>query len=310
MSYPTAEATFVNVRVAGAPVFTPPYISATSKDGKPTQAKVEFTVFDNSRKNKRSDFRITAWGKAAETIARNVTTGKTFSFMRCTVESYQAKVWQPETNPNVKRKFYQLPDGTPLTQTKIGFTVKEFTFGKDGSTMELEEIAKWKTSGGAEGRPLCWNVRNTQDEKIWLAIRATKNDEQYVHGKPTFGYAKVKIPDGATVVNMNTTGTAQMQVANQGTFAMPVNQGSPNPQMVQQAAQPQPVYTQQPQAPQQVNNAPFIDQNGNVWVNGTCMGLPPVMSTQAITAPAQPNTNFQNGGFQPKSFSPPTQVRY
>lgn len=193
--------TFNGARIAGVATYTPNHIMPGGQ--KPNGAKAEFNIFQNAGK-KKFVFRITAWGKMADVIARSGSVGKEVSII-ASVGSYEARVWL--INPDGSRQFVTKPDGNPLLTTKVGFTIQSLTFGADSAKTIADEIALGK-------RPANWNAAGHADQVAWKNLCATKNAEQYVPGAVTFGLANVFLPPGAQivqpqVVNNTATGTAQ-----------------------------------------------------------------------------------------------------
>lgn len=294
-----SQVSFLSVRVAGTPKFTPSHISARSKDGKPVSDKVEFSVIENITGNnpKKYTYKVTAWGKLAVAIARTCSAGKKLG-LTCDISSYRGRVWVDRANG--VREPVLLADGTFLTTEKVAFTVTTIDFGADSLKHIQNEIVAYNNNNGTVGRPTYWEVPGHPDNVIWKEICNRQNAAQFQPGMQRFGYAEVVIPEGATIVAPQTTGTAYTHNA--------------APTQAYKPAAPTQTYApaQQIHQPQQNNSGGyFIDQNNHLWINGIDMGIP--------AGAHQPNTQtFATGGFQPaptpatqpapapQSFAPPT----
>lgn len=218
-------------RFAGAPSYVPSYIKAG--ETKPVSAKAEFNVYQN-RGDKKMKFKITAWGKMADSIARGGAPGKEICIF-AEVQSYEAKVWMPQ--PDGSSQFIAKGDGTPLMNTKVGFTIQDIVWGGDSAKLIASEIQQGV-------RPPMWNQPGHPDAVLWSQTLNTRNAGQFAIGMVQFGYAKVNaqnVPQGAQIVIG--------QVANNAV------QYQANPAMVQQTLPAQPVA-----------------QPTQVQVNGTNMG--------------------------------------
>jgi hypothetical protein len=262
-----------NCRIAGPAT----YIPAHTKPGatKPTDAQAKFTVYQNIR-NKKMEFRITAWGKMADVIARGGSTGKQIH-LQCSIHSYRGRVWLP-TPDGAQRQFVTRADGQPLMETKIGFTLEHMNFGVDSSKTIQEEIQ----SGF---RPVGWSDPTQPGYQQWRQICANNNAIQFQPGMTQFGYAKVSQPNGQVVQNnANNNFNQQNQMPNTGAaqqFQQPVapqqnqNFQQANVGGFQGAAQ-------QPVAPQQ-------NQNNAQYVNGQYVGqaMPNHQNNQQFQTPVQ-----------------------
>ncbi len=276
------QVVFANARIAGSPRFTPSHITANSNDGKPISARCEFAVYQNGRKGSENVFKITAWGKLAEAIARGGATGKELTLF-CEANSYRGKVWLP--NPQGGRRTpVTLNDGSFLFQDKISFTVKDFIFGNDSEPCIANEITAYKSGNQFHGRPEFWNVTSHGDFQIWKNIREARNAEQYTPGAAKFGFAEVFVPEGAQIVANNQAGTGQVQnIGNTQAVAQNFGQYQPNPNV-------------------QV-------QNGQVNVHGQNMGQPVQQSYPQQNAGYAPQMNQPQQTWAPQvgSFMPPQQ---
>ena len=179
--------TFAGARIAGVATYTPSHIKAGMQ--KPISAKAEFNIYQNAG-DKKFQFRVTAWGKMADVVARSGAAGKEVTII-ASVGSFEARVWMPM--PDGSRQFVVKPDGTPLTTQKVGFTIQQLVFGADSAKTIAEEIAMGKRQPG-------WNIAGHADNIAWKNTCAQRNAEQYVQGSAVFGLAKVFLPEGAQIV--------------------------------------------------------------------------------------------------------------
>lgn len=173
-----------NCRIAGPAT----YIPAHTKPGaaKAIDAQANFTVYQNIR-DRKMEFRVTAWGKMADIIARGGATGKQIH-LECSIHSYRKRVWLPTPN-GAQRQFVTLADGQPLMETAVGFTLEHMTFGVDSAKTIQEEIQ----SGF---RPIGWNDPTQPGYQEWRNRCAQNNAIEFQQGMTQFGYAKVATPEG------------------------------------------------------------------------------------------------------------------
>ncbi len=235
-------------RFAGSPSYVPSYVKAG--ETKPVSAKAEFNVYQN-KGDKKMKFKITAWGKMADSIARGGAPGKEICIF-AEVQSFEAKVWMPQ--PDGSSQFITKADGTPLTTVKVGFTIQDIVWGGDSAKLIADEIQ-------VGARPPMWNQPGSPDHATWRQTLATRNGGQFQVGMTQFGYAKVNVqnvPQGAQIV--------VGQVANNAV------QYQANPGMVQNTLPIQPAVQ------------PAV--NPQVQVNGTNMGY-----AMPATQPAVPSNN-------------------
>lgn len=181
--------------VAGQPIYYPRHRKA---DGSIVSERATVRVFVNQPSRTRKDgtrsegdssvYTITGWGGMAGMIARHCSTGKEISCLT-RARSYDALV------RNKNGQVIQDVDGSPLTVQKIGFTIIPGTWrpGDDSAKTIAAEIA----SGH---RPEDWD---TNPNTTWKAALAARNAAKFVPGSATFGFAKVVVPDGVTVVDEN-----------------------------------------------------------------------------------------------------------
>ncbi len=219
-----SNARLTGARIAGQATFTPSYQKPGSD--KPIPSKCDVNVTVNVRQRKHT-FKITGWGKMAEIMARGCAVGKELT-VDGRLDSYRGNCWlPPDAAGNIN--FVANADGTPLKITKVGITVEDIHFGADSKKLIAEEV-------NAGLRPLNYAVPGSVEQTQWLQMCATKNNEQYVPGNATFGYAKVRIIEGTTLVN---PAVAQNAVQGAAQFANNVQQ-----QVVNPAVQPVVVHNQ------------------------------------------------------------------
>lgn len=246
-----------NCRIAGPAT----YIPAHTKPGaaKAIDAQANFTVYQNIR-DRKMEFRVTAWGKMADIIARGGATGKQIH-LECSIHSYRKRVWLPTPN-GAQRQFVTLADGQPLMETAVGFTLEHMTFGVDSAKTIQEEIQ----SGF---RPIGWNDPTQPGYQEWRNRCAQNNAIEFQQGMTQFGYAKVATPEGVVAPksygnnfnNGQNTGAAQQYQQpqqNQG-YQQPQNQGFNQPVAPNQGFQGANQQYQQPQTQPNQGNATYVN---------------------------------------------------
>lgn len=261
-----------NCRVAGNPTYIPAHTKAGA--AKVTQAQTNFTVFQNIW-NKKHEFKITAWGKMADAIAKGAPTGKQL-FLECSLHTYRGRVWLP-TPPGAERQFVLRGDGQPLTETKVGLTLERMIFGVDSAKTIQEEIQ-------TGFRPVGWNDPSQPGYQTWRNICVQNNALTFQQGMTRFGYATVQLPNGQiTYSNTN-------QNQNQGQATTGFQGAQPNTGF--QGAQPNTqTYGAQPQTPQH-------NQGNAQYVNGEYVGQATTQHPQTGGfGGAQTQPNPQHGGF-------------
>ena len=197
-------ANLIGVRVAGSPIYTPAHITPA---GKTIRQRATFSVYANGKDGKEADkFKITAWGKMADSVAKSVAPGKKLTLV-CEINTYLGKVPYPNNNPNVPVQYVTDANGQPMMITKTGYTIEEIDYGVDSAALIISEIQ-------AGLRPMYFAVPGHADEAAWKAICKQRNDLEYVIGSAYFGYAKVQNPSGQIIdyktIGQN-TGTALVQ---------------------------------------------------------------------------------------------------
>jgi len=184
---------FSGIRVASTN-FTPEY----SKNGKNVSAKLTINGFMNvaSRANggegRNESVSFTVWGKLAHICAKSMSPGKEFN---CTaaLHVHDGRVFMPGL-PGQPGTPIMKPDGTQLTTKKFSYTIQLLTFGEESNKHIANEI-----QAGPGVRPAGWNVAGSQDALIWKEILKARQAVQFNPQAPTYGYARVYMPQGAGI---------------------------------------------------------------------------------------------------------------
>lgn len=196
--------------------FTPEY----SKNGKNISAKLTITAFNNAKTGddaKNDAIQLTVWGKLAHICAKAMSPGKEFSCV-ASFHLYDGRVFQRSTVPGQPGAPVMAPDGTPLTTKKPSFTIRDLSFGADSKKHIANEIA-------AQVRPVGWDKDGSPEQAQWKEILKARSAVQFNPNSPTYGYAKVQMPQGAGIAayiqngNVATTGAAVTPAAVAATFA-------------------------------------------------------------------------------------------
>lgn len=182
------------VRVAGKdsePGLT--YFPAHTVSGKLYNQRVTFTVYVNGANGKSDKFQFIAYGALADSICRCMSNGKALDAVlkphSYTGRSFSNGVMRLEA------------DGTPVLVEKVGFQIVESPiYGEDAQkTIDLEIITG--------RRPINWNITNHPDQATWVQMLKDRANVQYVPGSPTFGFAKVIVPQGQGIVPVTQAAT-------------------------------------------------------------------------------------------------------
>jgi hypothetical protein len=170
------------------------YYPAHNKNGVNISQRLSINAFMNiaSSANNgegRSDaITLTAWGKLADICARSMSPGKEFNCL-AELHVYDGRVFhnqQPVT----------LSDGTVLTTKKYSFTIVRLTFGEESNKLIQSEIQ-------AGIRPVGYAQIGSPDHAKWVETLKARQAVQFDASKPTFGYAKVIIPQGQGISAYN-----------------------------------------------------------------------------------------------------------
>jgi len=184
---------FSGLRVASTN-FTPEY----SKNGKNVSAKLTVNSFMNiASKANSGDGRnevvpFTIWGKLAHICAKSMSPGKEWN-CAANLHVYDGRVFQKSVNgqPGVP---VLGGDGQPITTKKFSYTVGMMTFGEESNKHIMAEI-----QAGPNVRPADWNVAGSQGNLVWQEILKARQAVQFDPQSPTYGYARVYLPQGAGI---------------------------------------------------------------------------------------------------------------
>jgi len=258
---------FTSARVAGPATYTPPY----NQNGKFFRQKATMNVYQNYN-GKRSVFRVTAFGKLADVVAKSCPAGKEVHITG-RLNSYDGRVFVRDANGNSMPLTYQ--DGSAITTSKVGVTADTILLGNDSAKQIANEI-----SSGM--RPAYWNVPGHQDAAEWDRVKASRNSTKFQIGANMFGFAAVgPIPQGAQAVDPNTVNNA-------------ATQGGPTPQSNQNAGTAQAGFTPQ----QNVGTAQAGFAQPNQAVGNPGQVQTGFQNASNPAAPPQPvNVNGQNMGY-------------
>ena len=244
---------FVNLRAAGTKdhatgiIYGGNYFPEHSRNGKITNARWEGKCFINRmgytdannvyHEPKNDVVQIVAWngrnsapGKGlADMFAKIVSVGKEFS-CDLRLNTYQKRLF-------VNNQPIADAQGQPVTYLATDFIVDgKLIWGADAAAIVAQEIANWASYPFASffSRPPLWDKIGQADNETWKTyINPARMQAIYTEG-PAYGYARVLLPEGATLVNH---------------AAPPVQQQQPVQQPVQQPMQQpvmQPVQQMQP----------------------------------------------------------------
>lgn len=208
----------VNVRAAGSKdqttglvlggIYFPEHIKA---DGTRVSARWEGQFFVNQlgytdsegafHEPKNVPIRITAWN------GKNATTGKGLAdtFAKCvSVGKELCAVLRMDYFQ--KRLFIQgvaQTDhlGQPIKVGSYGWLIKsDLQWGADSALVIANEISNWQGQANFSSRPPMWNVQGHADNEAWKTVVANRMATIF-QGEGTYGYARVMVPEGATIVN-------------------------------------------------------------------------------------------------------------
>ena len=179
---------FSGLRVASTN-FTPEY----SKNGNNINAKLVVNAFmnivskanDGAGRNEAVPF--TFWGKLAHTGAKSMSPGKEFNCI-AQLHVYNGRVFQPGA-PGQPGSPILGADGQPITTKKFSFTVSMMTFGEESDKHIANEIQ-------AGVRPAGWSIAGSKDQAQWKEILKQRQAIQFNQQSPTYGYARVVMPNG------------------------------------------------------------------------------------------------------------------
>ena len=182
---------FSGLRVASTN-YTPEY----SKNGVNVSAKLNINAFMNiaSRANggegRNEAVPFTVWGKLANICAISMSPGKEFHCI-AQLHVYNGRVFAPSVNNQPGQPILG-PDGQPLMTKKFSYTIQMLTFGEESNKHIANEIQ-------AGVRPPNWNVAGHPENLQWKEQLKLRQSTQFNPSLPTFGYARVYMPQGAGI---------------------------------------------------------------------------------------------------------------
>jgi len=174
-----------NFRVSNQPIYTPGY---TRADGLVINQRIKIPVAMNGLKNQKTGiagtdyFQIVAWGKLADFCAKTLNKGRAFDAV-VAPHTYQSRYF-------VGNVALAGADGQPIMIDRVAFTIVGGTFriGEEATELVNEEIRTGR-------RHQNWNVKNHPDQLGWLQVIAARNAIPFNPQSPTFGFAKVVLPN-------------------------------------------------------------------------------------------------------------------
>lgn len=206
------------------------YVPAHTINGKPFSQKLTFNVmrntgrFDATGKEITSSYRMTVWNGLADVCAKYLSIGKGLKFVEGTLDSFQKTLYNADGTMRLGA------DGQPIKTTMTGISVQDLDFGNDSAKLVTQEIQVGK-------RGQQWNIAGTPDHAAYQARMSAIKAMVYDGSAPTFGFARVLIPQGA-VVNMEVyqkqinKKAGQVQAQNNAVVANPNTQAYTTDQFV------------------------------------------------------------------------------
>ena len=180
-------AVFTGARVAGTLSFVPQH----TKNGKLISARCDIPVYVNSHKGTNAktgqsgrvdSYKVTAWGKLAETCCKSCPPGKALDLI-VRPQSYSGRLFDANGNQRIDNM------GAAIEVPKVGYTIVEIAFGEDSAKHVADEIQRGI-------RPMQWNIQGTPDWQMWTQTLQNRQQIQWDGQSNTFGYARVTIPQG------------------------------------------------------------------------------------------------------------------
>jgi len=178
-----AVASLMGMRVASCT-----YIPAHSKNGQNISAHLLINAFGNfprrGKEGKAGLFELTLWGKAADVGAKTMSKGKEFNVV-AQIDSYQKAV---RYNGNV------LVDdkGQAVVMNKISFNITELNLGADSNETIILDMKN-------NLRKLGWSLPGTPEYQQYQAVKKARMSVVFDPRKPTYGHAKVWLPNGPNI---------------------------------------------------------------------------------------------------------------
>lgn len=182
---------------SGLRVASTSYTPAHSKNGKNISAKLVVNAFMNiaSRANagegRNEAVPFTIWGKLADICAKSMSPGKEFNCF-AQLHVYNGRVFMPSTVQGQPGQQINDAAGNPVLTKKFSYTITMLTFGEESNKHIMNEIQ-------AGVRPADWNVAGSQGNATWKATLQARQAIQFDPNSPTYGYARVYLPQGAGI---------------------------------------------------------------------------------------------------------------
>ena len=313
----------VNIRTSGSKdnktgfVYGGTYFPEHMKNGKRVSARWEGNCFvnhlgytdDNGVYHEPSNdmVRIVAWNGKNSTPGRGL--ADIFAKIASVGKEFSASLRMRQFQKRLIINDVPMTDaqGQPITYTGYNFEIKDsLIWGDDAANVVAQEIANWPNYPYATfaSRPTFWNVPGHQDAAAWKYIMEERMKHVFKEG-PSYGYARVIIPDGATVIDPTQRGTQQPmnQSMTQQPMGQPMGQQNMQPPMTQQPMMQQPMMQQpmmhqmpqpqqipQPQMPQMPMQQPvgqFQQPMQTIHAISTSMQSPTSAYQQSMTQPPQ-----------------------
>ncbi len=291
------------------------YPAHTTANGKQISARWKGNVYVNNRgwtdtdgtqhPGESSRICIIAWNNRnsfagsglADIMAKCVNVGKEFS-CSLRLNTFDKRVFVNNT--------LQVDNtGKTVTQPAVNFVIKsDLKLGSDSSEALAREIMNYAETMNFISRPQFWNVPGTADEIAWKGIKEFRKAAFYTN-EATYGYARVEIPEGATLAapkHRSTNPQVQTQVQTAPVQQAAPAQGPPVQQTAVQQVAPVQIQAGQVVNMQQPNGTtiPMILQADGTYVQQAApvQTPPPTVGTQqAVTgqAPTQAATTLVQG---------------
>ena len=219
-------------------------------DQKKVNARLEIPVMVNLFGRDEGDgYRIVAWGKLADILARNLNRGKEMHFF-CEPTSYLSEVRSQVDGTVILDK-----NGTPIRVRRTSYRIVDYAWGADSHTTIQEEINFGIVTGEGK-RPTLWNDPTSADNGIWKKMLQARNATYFSQAHEQtgyFGFAKVVMPatpgyqvlyggqyeKEAVIYNGQVANQPVQQPPVQQTVMMPNTQTAPLVSQVAQTLNPQ-----------------------------------------------------------------------
>ncbi len=259
------------------------YFPAHIKNGRQVNAKFQVTLFANlgnyTDRNgnvveKTRPYQLVAWNSnnslpgrgLADLMAKCISSGKELHPTFSDIEVYEKRK-MVNGQPVIDQQ------GNAITYEAHSYRLARFpSLGADSAKHVANEVASWNGVISFDGRPPAWNQPGTADAQAWAQIMAARNTAVYDGQSPTFGFARVIIPEGAQLVQP--AGVTQPPV-------QPTVQQPP----VQPTVQQPPVQPTVQQPPVQPVHSAVVVQPVQQELTQPAMGIPPTTAAVMVTTP-------------------------